>query len=383
MRSSSPSSGTSATANSLLRPLRAPLVDHDVARHGEQPGTDAGGGVEHHPVAPGTQQRLLHDVLGASAVVPGQAQAVGPQRGACSSCNRCISATWLSAIEPPPKAHSRDGARAPVVQCGRSLVGTGRSLAKADEEAVAERVHPPHRCVGDGCRPVCQPQPAIRSEHPRVVGDHADRDVVIGGLAGHDRGRLVVAEHDQDQVGRCRSAGRTRPATSASTRSTCRRPPAPVGEGQMTVSEGRVCGIPSKTEPSPTALRGTIRGERRPRVRGWRSRSISAITGRRSVCASSRRRNADEGVLVGHRRHSRTAGRRTRRCGSRRACRSGRTTPLAASPWCWTVRRRRCAIRPDRRRWLRVDRSARHQLVVALLAVHPETRLRAWSGRAS
>ena len=58
----------------------APVVDDDVAGHREEPRADGGrGAVEDRAVAPGPQQRLLGDVLGAAAVVADEAQAEAPE----------------------------------------------------------------------------------------------------------------------------------------------------------------------------------------------------------------------------------------------------------------------------------------------------------------
>ena len=67
--------------------------------------------------------------------------------------------------------------------------------------------------------------------------------------------------------------------------------PHPRRSGHTCAVDGPWAGIGSNTEPSPTAFQSTIRGSG---VHGvWLdTRSISAITGRRSAGASSRRCNA-------------------------------------------------------------------------------------------
>ena len=61
--------------------LGAPLVDGEVAGHGEQPRADRPARLVEQPrAAPGPQQRLLEEVLRVGAVMAGQPQAVAPER---------------------------------------------------------------------------------------------------------------------------------------------------------------------------------------------------------------------------------------------------------------------------------------------------------------
>ena len=85
-------------------------------------------------------------------------------------------ASWGRAVQPP------------------AAVAVGR------EEAVAEAVHRPDRCGGTGSQAVL-PAPAVDAvEHGRVAGDDADGHVVSGVVAGDDADRLVVTEHEDDEV---------------------------------------------------------------------------------------------------------------------------------------------------------------------------------------
>ena len=72
--------------------------------------------------------------------------------------------------------------------------------AEGRQEPVAERVHPPHRRLRPGTQTVVPPPAGDPVEDRRVAGDDRDRYVVAGVLAGDDGGRLVVAEHDHDEV---------------------------------------------------------------------------------------------------------------------------------------------------------------------------------------
>ena len=61
--------------------LGAPLVDGEVAGHGEQPRADRPARLVEQPrAAPGPQQGLLEEVFGVGAVMAGQPQAVAPER---------------------------------------------------------------------------------------------------------------------------------------------------------------------------------------------------------------------------------------------------------------------------------------------------------------
>ena len=106
-------------------------------------------------------------------------------------------------------AQGRAHARPPAVGGVRS-----RSRAECAEEAVAERVHRPDRRLRAGPQAVAPAPAGDPVQHRRVVGDDRDRHVVTRVLAGDDLRGLMVAQDDEHEIRRRRSAARTRPARS-------------------------------------------------------------------------------------------------------------------------------------------------------------------------
>ena len=134
------------------------------------------------------------------------------------------------------------------------------------------------------------------------LGDHADRDVVVGALAGDDRGAaggrrarrarglvgaVVLDEGDERAQGVLDGV--------AVRRLHARR------RGPDVLLRGQRLRHPVEDRAVTDGARATIRGVRDQGA--WLEiRSISAITGCRSLGASSSRWNAVQGELVGHRR---------------------------------------------------------------------------------
>ena len=114
----------------------------------------------------------------------------------------------------------------------------------------------------------------------------------LGSVPGDDRRGLVVAQHDEHEIRRRRSAARRRTGRSACTRSTGRTPPYPLRSLQSAACSPRPPAVRLKTEPSPTSLQ-SISGGMRVHGAWLDTRSTSAKTGRRSGFASSRRCRAE------------------------------------------------------------------------------------------
>src|SRR2546430_2272813 len=86
---------------------------------------------------------------------------------------------------------------------GRSGDATTASLrlrSEGAQEPVAEGVHPPDRRLRSGLQAVLPAPAGHPVQHGVVAGDDRDRYVPAGALTGDDRGGLVVAEEDQDEV---------------------------------------------------------------------------------------------------------------------------------------------------------------------------------------
>src|SRR5262245_35128434 len=167
------------------------------------------------------------------------------------------SSSGISTLLPWKRAESCTGS---TTARGRGSSVPPRAIR--GEETVAEGVHPPDRCVGLRAQSLV-PVPAGDGVHDAGVARRdRDRYVVPRAGTGHDGRGRVVTEHDQHEVVVAVRRHEPEEGVEGVLDRVAVRGPDPRGRGQMSPADGSCSGMPSYTEPSPTADWSISRGVR-------------------------------------------------------------------------------------------------------------------------